>query len=148
MQGKKQELNKPSIGVGAVVFHNKKVLLVKRKNPPAKGQWAIPGGKLEWGETLQRAAEREIREETGIVIKAGDPVFTFEVIDRNVHESIRYHYVIVDLEAEYVSGTLKPGDDAVDAQWIGENEIPQLEINARTVELLLKYFDPGLFKLS
>ena len=148
MQGKKQELNKPSIGVGAVVFHNKKVLLVKRKNPPAKGQWAIPGGKLEWGETLQRAAEREIREETGIVIKAGDPVFTFEVIDRNAHESIRYHYVIVDLEAKYVSGTLKPGDDAVDAQWIGENEIPQLEINARTVELLLKYFDPGLFKLS
>ncbi|MBN2246845.1 MAG: NUDIX domain-containing protein, partial [Candidatus Aminicenantes bacterium] len=60
----------PQVGVGAVVIKDEKILLVKRKNPPQKGQWAIPGGKVEFGETMQKAAEREILEETGLIIHA------------------------------------------------------------------------------
>ena len=67
----------PQVGVGAVVFHDGAVLLVQRRNPPCADEWAIPGGKVRLGETLQEAAEREILEDTGLHIKAGEPVYAF-----------------------------------------------------------------------
>ena len=79
------------------------MLLVKRGNPPAKGVWAIPGGGVELGETLEKAAEREVLEETGIVIKAGKPIFSFESIHRDDKDRVRFHYYIVDLTASYIS---------------------------------------------
>jgi ADP-ribose pyrophosphatase len=94
----------PKVAVGAVVFKDERVLLVRRGQPPSKNLWAIPGGSVEIGETLQEAAEREILEETGIKIQAGEPVFTFDVIDRDGTGKIRFHYVIVDLAADYVTG--------------------------------------------
>ena len=124
----------PQVAVGAVVFHENRVLLVKRKNMPAAGQWAIPGGKVHMGETLAEAAEREIMEETGIRIKAGKPVYVFELIDP-------IHYVIIDLDAKYLSGSLKPSDDAEDARWVGLNELEGLEITESTLKLLSEKFD-------
>ena len=91
----------PQVAVGAVVFHRGRVLLVRRSNPPAKDQWAIPGGRVKLGESLRQAAERETREETGVRVAAKDPVFTFEVIDRDSRGNVRFHYLIVDLEAEF-----------------------------------------------
>ena len=73
------------------------VLLVQRGKPPAKGMWAIPGGSVELGETLKEAAEREIIEETGFRIKAGEPVFSFEVIRRDDNGRIKFYYYIVNL---------------------------------------------------
>ncbi|MDH3355103.1 MAG: NUDIX domain-containing protein, partial [Chromatiales bacterium] len=70
----------PVVGVGAIVIHEGAVLLVKRGKAPHKGEWAIPGGKLKWGETLQQGAEREILEETGIAIEAGELLYHFEHI--------------------------------------------------------------------
>ncbi|MBL7181327.1 MAG: NUDIX domain-containing protein, partial [Desulfobacterales bacterium] len=75
--------DQPQVAVGAIVFKDNKVLLVLRANPPAEACWAIPGGRVELGETLRKAAEREIKEETGISIRVREPVFTFEVIDRD-----------------------------------------------------------------
>ena len=131
----------PRPAVGAVVFHDGRVLLVRRGRPPAAGQWAIPGGRIEWGETLQQAAEREILEETGIVIRAGEPVYTFDSITRDTQGTIQFHYLIVDLAAEYLSGEPRPGDDAREARWVGPREFGRIPVNARTCHLLRSQYN-------
>jgi ADP-ribose pyrophosphatase len=133
----------PLLAVGAVVIHQGRVLLVRRLRPPGQGQWAIPGGKVDLGETLAQAAEREILEETGLTIAAGEPVYTFEVIDRDEAGQVRYHYVIIDLAARYVAGDLRAGDDAEEARWVAPEELSVLEVHPRTRELLQKEFKFG-----
>ena len=130
----------PKVAVGAVVFKNERVLLVRRGQPPSEDLWAIPGGSVEIGETLQEAAEREILEETGIHIRAGEPVLTFDTIDRDRAGRIRFHYVIVDLAADYVSGDPKAGDDAAEARWVSGSEINSLQMSAPTLKLLIEKF--------
>lgn len=129
-------LNVPIVGVGAVVVEGGRVLLVKRARPPAEGEWAIPGGRLLFGETLQQAAERELLEETGITIKAGEPIFTFETIERDERGTILFHYVIVDLNATYVSGKPVAGDDAAMAAWLSAEELSRLRVSEKTLHLL------------
>ena len=126
----------PRAAVGAVVFKDETVLLVRRGRPPARGQWAIPGGNIKLGETLQQAAEREIFEETGIVIRAGEPIYTFDVVVRDKHGAIQFHYVIVDLAAEYIKGDLRPGDDADDVRWLNAEAINRLPVSPPTLMLL------------
>ena len=133
----------PQVAVGAFVFDKGRVLLVRRGRPPAQGLWAIPGGRLNLGETLQQATEREIREETGLVIRALEPVYTFDVIERDDDEGILYHYVIVDLTAEYVSGRLQPGDDALEARWVSREELGELDLSRRTRQALAEKFGFG-----
>jgi len=128
--------NHPRVAVGAVVFKDERVLLVQRGRPPGAGQWAIPGGNVKLGETLQQAAEREVLEETGIIIRAGEPTYTCDAIVRDARGAVSFHYVIVDLEAEYVSGTLRPADDAADARWVAAHDLDSLTISARTIDLL------------
>jgi len=131
----------PRPAVGAVVFKNNEVLLVKRGKPPAEGSWAIPGGSVRLGESLQAAAEREIREETGVIIQAGEPIFVFDTIERDDAGQVRFHYIVIDLIAEYVSGEPVPGDDAADARWISASDMDTLEVNIRTRGLLNKFFN-------
>jgi 8-oxo-dGTP diphosphatase len=136
-----QKLKRPSIpkvAVGAVVVKEGKILLVKRKYPPKKGKWAIPGGSVQLGETLQAATEREIREETGLLIKAREPFHTFDLIERDSRGEILFHYVIVDLHADYVSGKIIPADDVSNARWFAPDEIEGLEITETTKMLLDK----------
>jgi len=124
----------PVSAVGAVVIRDSRILLVKRKHPPSQGLWAIPGGKIKWGETLQQAAEREIFEETGIKIKAGSPVYTFDYIKNEA--DTEFHYVIIDLEAEYLSGEPAAGDDAEDVRWLEADEIYNLNTAESTLIFL------------
>ena len=128
----------PRPAVGAVVIEEGKVLLVKRKYPPKKGKWAIPGGSVNLGETLQAATEREIKEETGLNIKAGTPIHTFDLIERDPNGNIQFHYVVVDLHADYVSGTIQPADDVSDAGWFGPEEISGIDVTEATIRLLRK----------
>ena len=140
---KKDYPGNPRVAVGAVVFKDDCVLLVRRGQPPAEDLWAIPGGSVEIGETLQEAAEREILEETGIQIRAAKPIYTFDVIDRDATGKVRFHYVIVDLAADYVLGEPLPGDDAVEARWVSAKEINGLAVSATTLRLLKTRFDFG-----
>ncbi|MGD9346802.1 MAG: NUDIX hydrolase [Candidatus Aminicenantes bacterium] len=128
----------PQVAVGAIVIKDEKILLVKRNKAPHKDLWAIPGGSLELGETLQKAAEREVREETGLTIKAGKPVYTFDLIERDKDGRIRFHYVIVDLEAEYINGELRPADDARDARWFARKDLKRIAMSESTRKLLHK----------
>jgi len=129
--------------VGAVVFKEDKVLLVLRGKPPAEKQWSIPGGCVELGETLQEAAEREIAEETGIAIQAGKPIYTFDVIEHDENGHIRFHYVIVDLAADYVSGELRAGDDAVDVSWVSLKDLNNRNVSDATRKLLAQCYGSG-----
>ena len=126
----------PRVGVGAVVLREGCILLVRRGAAPAQGLWAIPGGGLKLGETLQEGAEREILEETGIIIRAGEPLFTCDSCQRDADGRIRFHYVIVDVTADYVSGDVKGADDALEARWVSLAEIRDLPVTKTTLKLL------------
>jgi ADP-ribose pyrophosphatase len=131
------------VAVGAFVFKDGKVLLVRRANAPSEDLWAIPGGKVRLGESLKEAAEREIKEETGILIRAIEPVFTFDHIETDGNDRIRFHYVIVDLSADYVSGHPRPGDDALEACWISPDQLSGLNVSQKTLDALAKLFNFG-----
>jgi 8-oxo-dGTP diphosphatase len=126
----------PRVGVGAVVIKERTVLLVKRGHPPNEGAWAIPGGVVELGETLQEAAEREIKEETGLTVRAKAPIYTFDLIEKDSTGCLRFHYVIVDLIAEFVSGEVRAGDDAADARWFSARELDGVGVSDNTRKLL------------
>jgi ADP-ribose pyrophosphatase len=130
----------PRVAVGAVVTHQNKVLLVLRGQPPAKDKWAIPGGSVNLGETLQAAAEREVFEETGLKVKAGEVIYSFDAILHDAEGRIQYHYVILDLRAEALDPTqpLTPADDVYDAAWfnLADLDRPDLVISDTTRTLL------------
>jgi ADP-ribose pyrophosphatase len=128
----------PSVAVGAVVIHDNRVLLVKRGKAPAKGEWAIPGGKVELGETLRQAAEREIFEETGVRIRAKEIIYPFESILKDSEGNISFHYVILDFAADYISGSPVAHDDALAAEWLSPKDSKNRNITISTLTLLKK----------
>ena len=117
---------------------------MRRGQPPSQGLWAIPGGSVELGESLQEATEREIFEESGLTIKANEPVFTFDFVERDDMGRIRYHYVIVDLVADYIGGEPRPGDDVTEVRWVSSQEMKRLEVSPKTLELLRERFGFGI----
>lgn len=133
----------PVLGAGAIVRREGTVLLVRRAKPPYAGEWAIPGGRVRLGETLQAAAEREILEETGTRIRAGEPAYTFEYIERE-QERVRYHYIVIDLLATWLDGEPRAGDDAAEAAWIPLTDLDRLPVNAETRRALATVFPDAL----
>jgi 8-oxo-dGTP diphosphatase len=111
----------PLVGVGAVVVENGRVLLVKRGAEPLKGQWSLPGGLIELGESLSEAVIREVREETGLTV---EPIELIELLDRihRYEERVRYHYVIADYLCRPLSGELRAASDADAVRWIERAE--------------------------
>jgi 8-oxo-dGTP diphosphatase len=134
---KGNDVDFPQPAVGAVVIHEDKILLVLRADPPQKGKWAVPGGSVKKGETYQEAAKREVLEETGVVISAGDRVHTFEIMERYPDGKIRFHYRVVDVMGDYISGSIKAGDDAADAGWFSREDLEDIEITD-TMQILLR----------
>jgi 8-oxo-dGTP diphosphatase len=107
----------PIVGVGAVVLDGDRILLVRRGQPPLEGEWSLPGGALELGETLAAGAAREVEEETGLQVQ---PIEVIEVLDRIVPDSegrVRFHYVLVDFRCHVVGGSLRSGSDALAVMW-------------------------------
>ena len=121
----------PTLGVGAIVLRGDSLLMVRRGREPAKGLWSVPGGKVERGEYLSVALEREVREETGLSVVAGELAGFFEVIGDDTH------YVVMDFVATY-EGDAEPSsaDDADEVRWVPIEEIKSLDCTPRFVELL------------
>ncbi|KQC11060.1 MAG: hypothetical protein APR62_10675 [Smithella sp. SDB] len=126
----------PRVGVGAIIIKNRKVLLVKRGVEPSKGLWAIPGGTLKLGESMRECAAREILEETGIMIKVRDCVYVFDFIERDSKRKIKFHFVIVDFAADFVSGVPRGADDALEARWISRKDLRELPVAVNTINAL------------
>jgi 8-oxo-dGTP diphosphatase len=97
-----------------VIVDDGKVVLIRRRYEPLKGQWSLPGGGVEIGETLEAAVVREMLEETGLEVKVGPVIEVFDRIVRDADERVRYHYVLVDYLCWPVAGELHAGSD-VDA---------------------------------
>jgi len=127
---------RPVVGVGVVVWHGTRVLLVQRGRPPRQGQWSLPGGAQQLGESLADAARREVFEETGLAVKLGDVVATVDSIERDPDGRVRYHYSLIDFTAEAPGAALAPGDDAADARWFGLDEIGRLGLWSETLRII------------
>jgi ADP-ribose pyrophosphatase YjhB (NUDIX family) len=118
----------PLVGVGAVVIQENRVLLIRRGQPPLLGEWSLPGGVLECGETLREAVAREVREETGLLVETGEMLGVYERVIRDDEGRVRYHYVLIDFLCRPVGGDLKAGSDAADVRWFTRDELPTLNL--------------------
>jgi len=125
---------RPVPAVLSVVFREGQVLLVRRANPPDQGFWGFPGGRLEAGETLFAAAERELTEETGVTGVATAILTVLDALDRRKDGTLRFHYVLVAVACCWLAGAPVPDDDALEARWIAVEDIPGLDNVSRDVE--------------
>lgn len=130
----------PVAAVGGVVLDGDRVLLVKRALPPRQGEWSLPGGQLELGESLQDGVRREVREETGLDVTVGPLVEVFDRVHRDDAGRVRYHFVIVDFLCAPAGGELRPGDDAADARWVRHDEVEGLGVNAFACDVITRAF--------
>ncbi len=136
------KLQAPKVAVGALTVDKNRILLVKRGTAPSKGLWAIPGGKIELGETMVQAVEREVLEETGIAIETSHIISVFDSITRDDTGVIQFHYIIIDFLAHPLDPKATPasGDDAEDARWVSVDELDNLPITKTTLELIKSKF--------
>jgi ADP-ribose pyrophosphatase YjhB (NUDIX family) len=129
---------RPFVGIGVIVWRGDKVLLVKRKNPPAQGKWGLPGGKQEIGETIFAAAVREAREETGLDVTPLGIVTALDGIAKDDAGRVEYHYTLIEVAAEALEGDAVAGDDALEVYWATLAEVENLCVGgevARVVRL-------------
>lgn len=128
----------PLVGVGAIIVQEGRVLLVRRGQAPLLGEWSLPGGVLECGETLRQAAVREAREETGLTVEPGELLGVYERVTRDEAGRVRYHYVLIDFLCRVTRGELKAGSDAADARWFTPGELDSLKLPDDTRDVIRK----------
>ncbi len=136
--------SQPVVGVGVVIIRDGRILLVKRRNEPGRGKWAIPGGVVRVGESLESAAIREIEEETHLKVTLGDVAGVFDYIERDGRGGIRFHYIIIDFFANSVEGAPQPSSDVEDVIWVDLKEVYNYELTASTKKLIQKILSLGL----
>jgi len=131
----------PLIGVGAVIVQDNRVLLIRRGQAPLLGEWSLPGGVLECGETLREATIREAREETGLVVETAEMLGVYERVIRGDDGRVRYHYVLIDFLCRMAGGDLAAGTDAAEVRWFAHEEMDILNLPHDTREVIDKGLD-------
>lgn len=131
----------PIVGVGGVIFLDGKVVLVKRGNEPGYGQWSIPGGAVNLGETIEEAVKREVYEETGLDVEALEVVKVVDPIIKDKDNRILYHFVLIDFLCRYKSGNLMADSDVLDACVVPMSELSDYDLPAVTLEVIEKAED-------
>ena len=139
---KREYPDRPIVGVGAVIVEIAdgiaRAVLVRRGSEPLRGEWSVPGGALELGETLRVGTEREVQEETGLIVEAGEVLEVFDRITRDDEGRERYHFVLVDFLCRVKKGSLRAGGDAADARWVTLEELDAMQLResiARVVKM-------------
>ncbi len=141
MPERREYPERPIIGVGGVVISDGRVLLVRRGSPPLQGQWSIPGGILESGETLIEGVRRELAEETGIDVRVGTLIEVFERIDRDPSGKAQYHFVVLDYLCEAVRGIALAGSDVSEVAWAAPFELEKYSLTEIAGRVIRKAFE-------
>ena len=133
---KREYPDSPLVGVGAVIVDRDRVLLIKRGHPPLAGEWSLPGGVLELGETLREATVREAREETCLTVETADLLGVYDRVLRDEAGLTLYHFVLVDFLCHHVAGEPRAADDADEVRWFTLPEIDELGLAGDTAQVI------------
>lgn len=137
--GRRDYPARPWVGVGVVIWRARQVLLARRGRPPRQGEWSIPGGAQQVGETVAQAAAREALEETGLLVRPAELVSVEDAVTRDADGAVQYHYVIIELAADWIDGEAQAGDDAAEVRWADVAEACRLlAANPAAVRVLRK----------
>ena len=120
--------DKPIVGTGAIIVHDGKMLLEKRKNDPGKGRWSVPGGVVELGENVTQTVIREVKEETGLDVAEPEHIDVVDQITRDENGRIKYHFVIIDYLVDLKGGTLKAASDADELEWVSLDDVEKCDL--------------------
>ena len=132
--------SRPVVGVGGVIVDGERVLLVRRAHPPLMGEWSLPGGRVEIGETLEAAVVREVNEETGLVVSVGPLIEAFERIELADDGRVVYHFVVLDYLCRAQSGSVAPGSDVTDAQWVLSSHLDRFKLTVKARQVIDRAF--------
>ena len=120
----------PVVGVGAVIVHAKKIVLIKRGNEPSKGKWTIPGGLVELGESVEEAVIREAKEETCLDVEEPQLIDVVGNVDLDEDDKVKYHYVIIDYLVHVKSGNIQEASDAAELRWVPLEEVEDYNLTS------------------
>jgi len=129
----------PVVGVGGVLVHEGRVLLIRRGKEPLYGRWVVPGGTVELGEPLDEALVRELREETGLEVEPLELITVFDRIERDGGR-VLYHYVIVDYLCRWISGEARAASDALEVAWAAPDELDRFDLPTKALEVVQDAF--------
>ena len=132
---------RPIVAVGAVILDERRVLLVKRRREPLKGEWSLPGGAVESGETLAVALAREVREETCLDVIVGPVVEVLDCIRRDADGRVEYHYLIVDCACRVRPGASNVavcGSDAAEVAWVAIDDLEGYRVTSTAAAVIRK----------
>ena len=141
MPGQRAYPERPIVGVGGVIISDGRALLVRRAAPPLLGEWSIPGGMLEVGETLIEGVRRELREETGMDVQVLDLLDVFERINLDASGKPQYHFVVVDYLCRALRGDARAGSDVSEVAWAVPSELEKYSVTKTATRVILKAFE-------
>jgi len=122
--------DQPVVGIGVVIIHDCKIVLIKRANEPSRGKWSIPGGLVELAESPETAVIREAKEETGLDVDNPVLIDVVSNVDFDEEGKVKYHYVIIDYLVHVTSGKAKASSDAMELRWVPFGEVEELNLTA------------------